>query len=50
MLWTIPENNERDGGGGGGGVGGRNAPILHLYIPHNDVFHAETPTMIYPNK
>ena len=50
MLWAIPEKKQelRGGGGGGGGGGGsRNAPILY---PYNDLFHAETPTVIYPNE
>ena len=47
---TLPEGCGNLGvkngvGGGGGGVG-----THQFYIPHNDVFHDETPTMIYPNK
>ena len=47
MLWAIPENKqELRGGGGGGGAVGRH----QFYIPYNDLFHAETPTVIYPNE
>ena len=40
----------RAGWRGGGGGGGGDVGTHQFYIPHNDVFHAETPTMIYPNK
>ena len=30
---------------GGGAVG-----THQFYIPYNDLFHAETPTVIYPNE
>ena len=47
MLKAIPEKQERRGGGGGGGGG---VGTHQFYTSHNYVFHAEAPTMIYPNK
>ena len=39
MIWAIQEKKRAGGVGGGGGVGAH-----QLYIPHNYVFLAETPT------